>query len=55
MVCRQPMLWVIQPADVRSNVSAVAQRLGIDKDAAITIVERMPVVLALESGWLQLR
>lgn len=61
MVGHQPMLWVVNKGDVRTNVPALAAALGLQQpqqqqggDAA-TLAERMPVLLACETDWLRLK
>lgn len=55
MLGRQSMLWVIGAGDVRSPVPAIATGLGISKEEAGGLVERMPVLLACEQSWLKLK
>lgn len=55
MLGRQSMLWVVTRGDVRSNVPAITTALGLSKEEAVALVERMPVLLACETGWLQLK
>jgi hypothetical protein len=55
MLGRQSMLWVVARGDVRSAVPAVATGLGLSKDEASQLVERMPVLLACEAAWLKLK
>lgn len=55
MLGRQSMLWVVSRGDVRSNVPAITTALGLTTDEAAALVERMPVLLACEPGWLQLK
>ena len=61
MVGHQPMLWVVNRSDVRTNVPALAGALGLEQQQqqqgadAATLAERMPVLLACETEWLRLK
>jgi hypothetical protein len=69
MIGRQPMLWVVSSGDVRTSVPALANALGLQQQqqqqqsqqpdqgggSAAALVERMPVLLACETAWLQLK
>jgi hypothetical protein len=44
-----------QTADQACAVPAVATGLGLSKDEASQLVERMPVLLAYEAPWLKLK
>lgn len=52
---RQGIIWVISPKHIKSSIPRICERLGLTTDEAVELVARVPVVLALEEGLLNMQ